>query len=386
MMRINMIAFGTVCQGECECKGNENEKSVSDPRGSIWAGLGAFSLVIASCRFDQCQAILSGGVAAASVSAFSMSDTYGLNCTSREACFYGIGIETATNDTGAIELLSSSVVGGRASASGAIELYFTVAADHANLSSFDSLNSSANDVGEYGSGLDVSSVTNFSLRVGIFTQDRVGNCVFFGKGTAASTISCLYVVNNSCEGAAQFAHVIHFGFSATFSSCIFQNNRYVDFAAANEMFAITAVLIDCVFDVTNVTVLSRILFHFSLSNTTYCDQPTWLPTCARASQLPQATATPAVTAVPDETAAIAIPPVAVGPVMVLAFGIGVPGLFLLVVVLIVVVRVSAERRRRFANVSARVRFEGAFMAAVKDKMDDGMEKDDTDGVQRRGNL
>jgi hypothetical protein len=75
--------------------------------------------------------------------------------------------------------------------------------------------------------------------------------------------------------------------------------------------------------------------------------------------------------------------VVIGPVIVLALGIGVPALFLLVVVIIVVVKVAAERRRRIGNAYARVHFEGAFIAAVKDKIDDGMQKDEADGMRRQ---
>jgi hypothetical protein len=189
-------------------------------------------------------------------------------------------------------------------------------------------------------------------------------------------------VNSSCDGSAEYAGVVRFGFSATLSSCVFQGNSGAEFGANEAAFPVSVVLVDCVFDVANVTVISTALFHFSVQNSTYGGEPTWLPTCAAASAQTSVTATPVGSALPAQTDAIAGANPALGPAMVLAIGIGVPGLFLLVVVIIIAVKVSAERRRRIRKAHARVHFESAFMAGVKDKKGDGIEKDGANWVVR----
>jgi hypothetical protein len=110
------------------------------------------------------------------------------------------------------------------------------------------VNSSANDASSCASGLDVSSQFNLLLPLCIFARDTRANCLLFSTGIVTSRISCLPVVNNSCQSDEGYPGLILARSDVTLTSCVFQANMFDYFLARCCSESTKVICVECVFD------------------------------------------------------------------------------------------------------------------------------------------
>jgi hypothetical protein len=150
------------------------------------------------------------------------------------------------------------------------------------------MNSSANSAsnGYRGCGLGARQQFNLSLRFCTLSQNTRSCCLYFSTYILNNDISCLNVLNNSCESNSTYPGFIHVRSPLTLSRGIFQSNRFDYFLGSFSSEAPAITFSDCVFDVQSLNKTNSV--SFSTTNCLYETQPTSLAYCP-ATPVPYAT-------------------------------------------------------------------------------------------------
>jgi hypothetical protein len=214
------------------CEGSEG--------GAISLTDGSLSLDVINCLFAQCSASLRGGAMRIDrCHSFSINGTSGLNCSAQynSFCYWdtqvsgGLLVFFASSGT-SNSCEDSTIWSGGSGAT------------------IESLNLSLNWATEHGSGLYVCCHSPLSFQFCTFWSNGDRNCLVFADGIENSDISCLGVINNSCQSSDRRPGLLHLDSMITFYGCIFQLNTF-DYFVGSVSDAINdteVTFIDCVFD------------------------------------------------------------------------------------------------------------------------------------------
>jgi hypothetical protein len=182
-----------------------------------------------------------GAIYAQMCASFSMEETSGLNCSSS---FYNAFCLAAvlTSDSDIFTIGDSSV----ASCRGHGLTLQLCGAPPSNGSSLDvtALNSSSNSASSYGSGFCVYNVYHLYIQFSSFCKNGAHNCVMLHEGIENNNISCVALLDNSCESKADFAGLIYVASGATLSHCVIQSNSFDYFLGGPS----SVTLFDCILD------------------------------------------------------------------------------------------------------------------------------------------
>jgi hypothetical protein len=333
--------------------------------GAIFLDDGSLALGIASCVFDSCCSPGGGGALSVGCGSFSMTNTSGRNCSAVSFSFGSVSVCPVAESGGDCAVHGFSAVSCRADTVDSMLLFYgpweggycgVPAASVAGRSLLASLNSSANYAGEHGSGLSALGFAGLSIMYPLISSNAAGACLWWAYGEGAC--SCGVVVNNSCSRA--YNAVVYMMVSMSAVNCIFQANTAESFLASETDPSVKLSFVGCVFDrsVLRVTGSQGPSVTIIVEGSIFRAQSTVLPACVPPSPSARASQGPTL--------------------MELALGIGLPGLFLVVVLIVIAVKLAAERKKEGPEQAPpfELHFEAAFIAAVKDKQPEGVDKDD----------
>jgi hypothetical protein len=218
-----------------------------------------------------------------------------------------------------------------------------------------SLNSSANYAEQDGSGVSAQGFAGLLMAFTVISGNAPASCLWWSYRDG--NCSCGVVVNNSCDQGMNAVTYLKVTMSA--ADCIFQANTAAYFIASESDPIVNVAFVRCVFDrtVLSVTGSGKLSISVIVQSSYVRADSTALPACALTAPSADAGHTSASLA--------------------LELGIGLPAGFLVIVSIVIAARLVVERKKGSAEqpVPFELHFEVAFMAAVKDKRPEGIDKD-----------
>jgi hypothetical protein len=260
----------------------------SDPDsygGAIDLNSISVSLDFSGCLFEDCWAYEYGGaVSAYWCRSFSMNETSGSNCSADMGysfCTTHIYSET----DGSIGVRDAAAASCRCGSWITFDCYCG-SYSSGNTTSVESVNSSANYAEEGGSAFHAYKHFKLSLHFCTFSRNAPANCLFFSNYIMNSDISCVALLNNSCQSYSEYPGLIFLLSTLAMSNCVFQLNTFDYFLGGD--YIIT--FVNCVFDVPSLNKTESV--SFSATIYIYEPQPTSLADCRTRTRSPTATRTP----------------------------------------------------------------------------------------------
>jgi hypothetical protein len=271
------------------------------PGGAIYIRYGTnISLEIADCLFANCQSASFGGaIEAVNIATFLMNQTCCFNCSAQQITAWDTKI--ASPVTGRLEVHESSATSCSAILRQTLCLESSTDAGGPP-ALVDGVNSSANCVGESGSGLETGAHFNFSFHFSIFCSNSRGACLCFDSGILNSDISCLTLRNNTVEPDTYRPSLLSVYSTVTLRNCVFQVNLAAWFVEAVAGEAGSISLVACVIDSESLTATGSL--SFSTADCTSTSDPTDLAEC---SALAGGGATPPVEPPTEFSASASLP-------------------------------------------------------------------------------
>jgi hypothetical protein len=176
-----------------DCTFRDCHTSISG--GAVYVDDSSLRVGLSGCLFARCHSfgddVGPAAIDADPVLSFSLNDTTSLNCSVECDSF----AQSCSSRAGSFCLVESESIDISGCATTLCTHDFAATLWLAcPFASVDSMNSSANRVSEYASGLFADC--NVSLRLCVLSPDGPANCLTFA---VSSTISCVSLFNNSCR-------------------------------------------------------------------------------------------------------------------------------------------------------------------------------------------
>jgi hypothetical protein len=125
--------------------------------------------------------------------------------------------------------------------------------DSPNLCSVTSLNASANNADSHGSALAAWDFSPVAFRNCAFCGNWPRNCLEFGARLGQEDISCLIVLNNSCQSSRTSPGLISVAAELTVSKCLFRANRFDYFIGTRPDMSGRVWFVGCAWDITAIS-------------------------------------------------------------------------------------------------------------------------------------
>jgi hypothetical protein len=183
--------------------------------GALYVSGESIGLRLIGCRFDSCSNDYGGAVFMTRGRPFSMNGTVGFDCTSDT--FNGFCYVVVWPS--AVDIRESSVSGCPGTDN---TLVLNGKPGSGILCSVVSLNAWANNADDYGSTLAVWDFSPVAFHSCAFCGNWPRNCLEFGAGLAQEDISCLRVLNNSCQSSRTAPGLFCVAAELTVSKCLFR--------------------------------------------------------------------------------------------------------------------------------------------------------------------
>ena len=158
-----------------------------------------------------------------------MNETSGNNCSTYYS-FCGVSMDSTGH--GSIGVRDAAVVSCRCKTRATIRCYCD-SYSSGNTTSVESINSSANYAEVAGSAFHFFQHFNLSLHFCTFSRNAPANCLFFSDYIINSDISCVVVLNNSCQSHVTYPGLIFVLSTLAMSNCVFQSNTFDYFLGGN---------------------------------------------------------------------------------------------------------------------------------------------------------
>jgi hypothetical protein len=247
--------------------------------GALYLLSSSLTLGLVGCTFETCRALDGGGAFLVLALSFSLNETSGRNCSTYYDGFGYVNIYTTVG--GSLGVQESSA----AACSSRVSTLLLSCSTHSSGSTtrVESLNSSANQVTFRASALYVGEQYRLSLHYATFSGNVRGNVLYLSADILGGDISCVSLVNNTCQGTAGLLEVHS---AVTLTNSVFQLNTFKYFVGGSRRAAFS----NCVFDVRTLNKTGSA--SFSTTKCTYNTQRTQFPECSARPPAPVPTAAP----------------------------------------------------------------------------------------------
>jgi hypothetical protein len=252
----------------------------SSDGGGLYLNSRSLSLGLVSCLFVSCRSGALGGAWIASCLSLLANETSGMNC-SAESCSFCL-VELNSTAIGYIEMCEVSAASG---ASNSSTIYLSCRFyESGNTTFLHFVNSSANSASTAyrGSGLGVRYQFNLSLHFCTFSQNTRACCLYFSTLILNNDISCIHLLNNSCESDTSYPGLILVRSTLILSLAIFQRNMFDFFLGGVGSSSITIDFVECVFDFWSLSTTESISFlttkcTYNTLGTSFAECGPWAP-------------------------------------------------------------------------------------------------------------
>jgi hypothetical protein len=234
---------------------------------------------MSGCLFEACRAFPSasgGAIYAFPCLWFSMNETSAVDCAADDFCGF-CEVQVESIELHLLEIRDSSAID-CSCRKNTIELSTPILTPDTT-TAVDCVNASLNSASNWGSALVTGNQNGPAIRFCLFEQNSPRNCLLFFGQMPGHDISCLELLNNSCQSTDEDPGLVHVTdrLDVTLRSCVIQSNT-VDFILGTSAgFGAIVTFVNCVFDFDSFKITRSV--SIATTNCIYGTQPTVLADC-----------------------------------------------------------------------------------------------------------